>query len=318
MPTTIFTPNLALTSEGQAPDWVHLLPSGRFNTRDGRAFDNAEPDAVIATFRARAIDLPIDYEHQNDRPEARLSGPVPAAGRVKDLKRTADGIWGRVEWTARAREMIAKREYRYLSPVLKFLPGSGKVIMIKGAALVHSPALHLTALASEGADMADTTMPRQPDPAIIARIAAIVGLPADSDPQDILRAVMGELDIGREALASEAPDPARFVPIEVVRDLIADRGARIAASRKAEAQAKVEAAERAGHLTGGMRKWATALCEQDPEAFDAFLAASPAPYAHLLRPTSFAPLDRHQRHAQSPDADLIRSQLGLPEGALRD
>ncbi|MDF3907771.1 MULTISPECIES: phage protease [Paracoccus] len=59
------------------------MPLGRFAARDGRVFDNSGPDALIATFGARAVDVPIDYEHQNDRPEARLNGPVPAASWVK-------------------------------------------------------------------------------------------------------------------------------------------------------------------------------------------------------------------------------------------
>ncbi len=259
-----FAPDLALTAEGQAPEWVHLLPAGRFGARDGRIFDNADPDGLIATFRDRAVDLPIDYEHQNDRPEARLSGPVPAAGWIKELKRKADGIWGRIEWTARARELIVAREYRYLSPALKFLPKSGEIILLKGAALVHSPALHLTALASEENDMTDSAAHAQVDPALTARIAALVGLPADADPKDILTAILDSMGISREALAPEAPDPARFVPVEAVRDLLADRSARMTETRRADASAKVDAALREGHITPGMRHWATALCQQTP------------------------------------------------------
>ncbi|WP_164881742.1 phage protease [Paenirhodobacter populi] len=48
--------------------------------RDGRRFDLAEPDAVIEDFRKRGVDLTIDYEHQNDVPDAKRNGPVPAAG----------------------------------------------------------------------------------------------------------------------------------------------------------------------------------------------------------------------------------------------
>ena len=93
---------LALTAEGAVPEWVHLLPLGQVSSRDGRAFINDDPDSVIAKFRERAVDLPVDYEHQNDRPEARLNGPVPAAGWIKELQTRPDGIWGRVEWTPKA------------------------------------------------------------------------------------------------------------------------------------------------------------------------------------------------------------------------
>ena len=64
---------------GEAPAWVHLLPSGATTARDGRRFILAEPEAVIAAFEAGRIDLPVDYEHQADKPVNRANGPVPAA-----------------------------------------------------------------------------------------------------------------------------------------------------------------------------------------------------------------------------------------------
>ena len=116
--------------------------------RDGRTFDLANPDAVVQVFNAGGVDLPVDYEHQSERAEARNSGPVPAAGWIKSLQVRADGIWGRVDWTKRARDMIANREYRYLSPAILYNQPDRKIIRLKGAGLVHNPALHLTALLS--------------------------------------------------------------------------------------------------------------------------------------------------------------------------
>lgn len=101
---------------GAAPEWVHLFPDGQMTGRDGRAFDMADPAALGLAFQSAGIDLPVDYEHQNDRPEARLSGPVPAAGWIKELKMDAGGLWARVEWTAITRDLISNREYRFISP----------------------------------------------------------------------------------------------------------------------------------------------------------------------------------------------------------
>ncbi|MDF3607990.1 hypothetical protein PE067_18775 [Paracoccus sp. DMF-8] len=47
-----FATDLALTAEGQAPEWVHLLPLGRFVARDGRVFDNSDPDGLSAHGRS--------------------------------------------------------------------------------------------------------------------------------------------------------------------------------------------------------------------------------------------------------------------------
>ena len=95
-----------------APEWVHLLPSGNMTARDGRKWTLSDPAAGLQAFQAGGIDLPADFEHQNDNPEVRLKGPVPAAGWIKGLKTEVSGIWGRVEWTATAREMIRSKEDR--------------------------------------------------------------------------------------------------------------------------------------------------------------------------------------------------------------
>jgi phage I-like protein len=109
------TCDTALQGGAKAPDWVHLMPAGSFKARDGRSFSLDKPQAVLAAFREGGIDLPVDYEHANDNPEAKLRGPVRAAGWIKELRSDAGGLWGRVEWTAAAAEMIGKKEYRFIS-----------------------------------------------------------------------------------------------------------------------------------------------------------------------------------------------------------
>ncbi len=95
----------AFAPDGGAPSWVHLFPEGRMTGRDGRIFDLADPGALVLAFQSSGVDLAVDDEHQNDVPEAKLHGPVPAAGWIKELKADAGGLWGRVEWTATAAEM---------------------------------------------------------------------------------------------------------------------------------------------------------------------------------------------------------------------
>ena len=316
----------ALVPEGNAPEWVHLFPAGRMTGRDGRHFDLADPEAIIRDFQARAVDLPIDYEHQNDRPEAKLSGPVPAAGWIKELSAGETGLWARVEWTAPARAMIAKREYRYLSPSFAYHPHSKAILRLKGAGLVHNPNLELTALANEETNMPEISSPemaKAADPAMLARLAMIAGLPPDSDAESILRAIIELLGKApatpNTATAAELPDPARFVPIDAVQELLADRNAHIATLQEVEAKAKVERALKDGHITPAMRGWATALCAQDPSSFDAFLEKSPAPFAHFLRPVQLAPITTTgTASAASPEAEAICAQLGIETSALKE
>lgn len=162
-------------------------------------------------------------------------GPVPAAGWIKALKVAANGIWGEagqaaqaerrpaeraagtVAWTDRARALIAARENRYLSPVLVCGANDGRIIRLNGAGLVHTPNLHLTALAAEE----ETAMP--PDPrkseapdaaALLARLAQMLKLPPDARAEDIIAAF-------EKAMAT--PDPKRFAPAEAVQDMVRRR-----------------------------------------------------------------------------------------------
>lgn len=308
---------------GTVPEWIDLFPEGPTTGRDGRKFVLADPDAVIAAFQSGGIDLPVDYEHQNDRPEAKLSGPVPAAGWIKELRRDAGHLWGRVEWTATAAEMIRNREYRYVSPSFLYHPKTLDVVRLKGAGLVHNPNLHLTALASEAPPMPDPAAPPANDatPDVLTRVAEALGLPPDSPAEAVLRTFMAAL-LGKSApaaaTAQQQPDPARYVPIEALCELKAERDTWMQAHRQAEADEKVTRALREGHITPAMKGWATALCMQDPDSFDSFLAKSPAIYASLTRPLNLT-LSQGEpgaRGAASDAAAAVCAQLGLKPDAL--
>jgi phage I-like protein len=292
---------------GAAPEWVHLLPLGAMEGRDGRRFVLSDPGAVVAAFQAARVDLPIDYGHQNDLPP-REGGPVPAAGWIKALAVRADGLWGRVEWTARARELIAAREYRYLSPVLAYRPKDGRIVRLKGAGLVHNPNLHLTALAHQEDGMDDQ--------GVMARLAEALGLGADADADAILREVAALLK------ARDNPDPKRFAPVEALQEALRERNAQLATLGESRARAKVEAAIRDGHITPAMRGWATALCAADEASFDGFLAHSARPYAHLLAASHTRGRPPGEGGGEAaPEGSLAAAvcrQLGLAPGALRD
>ncbi len=324
-------------SPGGAPDWVHLFPDGRMTGRDGREFDLDDPAALVLAFQASGVDLPVDYEHQNDNPDARLKGPVPAAGWIKELRADDTGLWGRVEWTATARELIGNREYRYLSPSFLYYIKTGAIAKLKGAGLVHNPNLHLAALARQ-----DTAMPpdpmTNPKPAPSSAVPSLpgllhlLGLAPDAAPVAVLRAVLDLITggaAGAEAAAvmaelapSRVPDPARFVPVETVQAMLAERNLTLATMSEARATEKVGDAVRRGYLSPAMKPWAMALCRNDEASFDAFVQTSIPPFAHLLKPPADhmrAPPDFEHRPVIGSDAaEAICAQLGLPPGSLRE
>jgi len=84
------------------------------------------------------------------------------------------------------------------------------------------------------------------------------------------------------------------------------------------AQQKVEDAIKRGHISGGMRDWALALCRSDEASFDAFLDATPPAFAHLLTRSGTAAIPPQARPApDGSDAALaVCAQLGLKPEAL--
>ena len=133
---------------------VRILPAGVFQTKDGRParvtqgrvthwrLDATNAAAVIAAPRNGEQGFVIDYEHQTLN-KATNGHPAPAAGWFKGLEwRDGLGLFMvQIEWTERAREMIASGEYRYLSPVFGFDSQTGAVTYVHSVALTNDPAL---------------------------------------------------------------------------------------------------------------------------------------------------------------------------------
>lgn len=310
-----------LLPPGGAPEWVHLFPGdGRVTGRDGRAWDLVDPAGLVLAFQAGGIDLPIDYEHQNDRPEAKLNGPVPAAGWIKELRSDDTGVWGRVEWTATAAQMIGRREYRFLSPSFLHHPKTKQIVRLKGAGLVHNPNLYLTALANQEDAMlpkrtSDTVPPTppgsvQPDlAAFTTMIAELLGMPPETPQKELLAAL-------RKKLMSD-PDPAKFVPIGAVQEMLADRNLSLATAAESRAERKVSEALQSGYLSPAMKGWAHSLCMADEASFDKFIASSVPQFAHLLKPSHAYGLLPDTRRSESDElAAAICAQLGLKPDAL--
>lgn len=202
--------------------------------------------------------------------------------------------------------MVAARQYRYLSPVIYMTP-EGEVRRIRGASLVHHPALELLALSSER-------------PAL-ERIALAAGLERDADPEAIVAFCREAMTVremhgaaAERPVAETAPDPARYVPVEAVQELLRERADHAAWRSEAEAEVRVATAMDAGYLTPAMRPWAVALCRQDPASFDGFLASAAPAYAHLAQPLRHMPPpgSAEARRAATCDVEAaICRQLGL-------
>lgn len=161
--------------EGDAPEWVHLLPAGTFRGVDGRGpYVLHSPQAVI---QASKLPLPIDESHATDLAEPH-GGPAPARGWIVELQAREDGVWGRVDWTPTGRGLVVERAYRGISPVFTHARQGGRVVGLVRAALTNNPNLNqLTTLHTQEHSMD-----------FIAQLRTLHSLPAEADEAAVLQA----------------------------------------------------------------------------------------------------------------------------------
>lgn len=298
------TATLSVALPSTPPEWVQLLPLGTFSGRDGRGpwrvrGSAAAGQIVAASLAYAATTKPvIDYDHQTDIAVPK-GGTAPAAGWIAAMEVRSDGIWGRVEWTDRAQRAIASREFRYLSPVFDFDQKTGDIRRILRAGLTNSPALNLTALASTGAAMQD----------FLNQLARILALPDGADQAAILAAIGGLLD-GKKpdgtATASVMPDPSQYVPRGLYDSVATELASIRSAGNEERAMRKVDAAIHGGRVTPAQRDWAMALCCQDPQSFDRFIATAPQ-----IIPTGPSRLSGRPPSSTRGNAGLSEDQLAV-------
>lgn len=193
-----------------APDWIPLIPPGQLViARDGRTFI---PDhtTVIDNFNRTGMAVPLDWDHALDSWGV-SPGESKAAAWIDQLEVRDGALYGHVEvWTARGRESVESREYRYISPVIMF-DDDRRVVEVPRASLVNNPALVMPALlsrenpmnekllallASFGLDPSNATEAQlQEVQATFARGKAPVALPSLEShvPVEQYEAVVGEL-----------------------------------------------------------------------------------------------------------------------------
>ena len=283
---------------GKPPEWVHLIPSGRFQGRDGRGpYHLSDPEAVIASSRALQMDLPIDYDHALDFTP--LGTPKPAAGWILSLESRPDGIWGRVNWTPKAATAIQEREYRYLSPIFSYRRKTGEVISLERAGLTNAPNLVLKAIASRAIHQEGTMD-------LLKKLIEMLGMAADSDEKAVMGKIKGMMgdekkkatmaaqaarftelierakltaDASSEAVAqaiqAQSADPVKSVPADKYEELSTEFASFKADVLTERATAKVDGAVEAGRIQPSQREWALAYCTKDPEGFTNFLAKQP-------------------------------------------
>ena len=266
------------------PEEFLLLPKGKTEFEGGYyILDDKAMDRVIENFKKRGIDIVVDYEHQTIYGET-----APAAGWIKDLKKTPGGIVAKVEWTSKAKEFLKNKEYRYFSPVIN-LDSKRRVISLHSVALTNAPRTYRQVSLVAKNNFGKEAFVMNPE------ILKLLGLPEDASEKEVLSAIS---DLKQRA--EKEPEKEEVIPKEVLEALgleKADKSEVIASihALKQEAEAVkveefvalkkklaemtaeklVEEALEAGKILPAQKEWALKYAMNDEKGFKAFMEKAP-------------------------------------------
>ena len=297
--------------------WLQVTPAGHFTPADGREIkvpswhiNQAVASKVIERFHSTKNKRVIDYEHQTLRKEEN-GQPAPAAGWYTDLQwREGEGLFAKVQLTARAANYIAEGEYQYFSPVFLYHPTTGDVLDVQMGALTNAPAidgmqeLSLRAAASFGCF--DDSSEENPVNQLLLALIAALGLAENTTEEQAVAALSahttnlrkalglddkanGEALIaactGLKAKAAISVDPSQFVPVSAVAGMQADIAAltaRLGERDEKDLEGQITGALEDGRLHKSMEGWARDLGKSNRAALTAYLDTA-APIAALTR-----------------------------------
>lgn len=271
--TAIALLTLALTLGASAD--VHLLPAGEFTGRDGRPgngltwkLSDAQGQALAARLNARhaTVHFNLDYEHQAMLSE-KNGQPAPASGWASSFEwRTGKGLFAKdVQWTAKARQMIDDKEYKYISPVIAYNKVSGEVFGLINASLTNIPALELNPVAQEALAQLNARFPSSTPESttmneVLKALLASLGLNVSEETtkEQAVAAVtalkaqaaqVGSLTVEIAALKSTSPDPTKWVSLESFNQLNAQVAQLSATHAGREVDELISAARAQGKCT---------------------------------------------------------------------
>ena len=315
---------LALNFEAEIPSRITLIPPDKtIKGRDGREWKNPNPKQAALNSIARLSTLPIDENHATDL-AAPKGGAAPAFGWMKNLHADESGaICADVEWTERGREALAKKEYRFISPV--FLHNEkGEINCILRVALTNSPNLNLPALNSEQRE----NIFEEKKPMNKALLAAL-GLPETATEDEALAAAKS-LNASKAAASAQTDRTAVDLTAYAPRaDLNAMEARAVAAEKqlsdlnaaqlKRDAEAAVDEAIKSRKIAPASRAEYLALCSTQAglESFRKIAAATPAIISADAQAPEGAPPAAGSGTALNAEDVSVRKALGYSDEEIK-
>lgn len=252
-------------------DKTRLIPAGTFDAPRGSMrgggpwhLEEARARRIIQLAANRNTDIVVDYEHQTLLSE-KNGQPAPAAGWIAPatLEWRADGLYGRIQWTAAAKTAVAPGpdgeppEYRYLSPVFPYEADTGAVLDLLHLSLTNNPAISDGDAVLAAARRASTHSQQDEDlPVKREQLIKTLGLAADATDQQIdeglaaLKAKATEADEVRRSLElkddAKATDAVAALKQEIGKNAEPDMTKYVPKAVYDEAQQQVAALKQGG------------------------------------------------------------------------
>lgn len=329
---------------------VQLFPAGEFRAVDGRPTDApcwllnvTIAKALIAAAQDRKTPYCFDYEHQSLNTKAN-GKPAPAAGWFKTLEWVEGvGLFATdVEWTDTAKAMIEAKEYRFISPLFTYSK-DGAVSRLINSALTNTPALDgMDEILAAASQLFETE--GEPVDEILEQLRWMLNLPLSATADDVkaeLEKLIAKLTNGQgtaatsidlvaftasasqkdeqiaalstqvQTLTTQAPDPARFVPLATVEQLQTQLAALTSQIKGDQVTGLVTVALSDGRLNPAMEAWARDLGQKDLSSLKAYLdKAVPVAALSGLQTHNTPGLDKTRAPQMDADALAICNAFG--------
>jgi len=275
--------------DGQVPDEIQVIPYGvAIKTAKGEFTCDAESAAeVIAAFEAQKNQMVIDYEHQT------LAGTeAPAAGWITRLiNKGKDGIWAAVEWTAKAKQYLANKEYKYVSPVFLKRISDNKVVRLINVALTNQPNIDgMVPLVNKSGYFFQ--IENKEDKAMDKELLKMLGLSETATMQDVIVAINKLKEpvkivankcvltaLGLAETATEAEVTGTIMAMKQSHDQVGALTTELKAMKESlaakDAADAVAVAMKEGKITPAQKEWADEYAKRDLAGFKVFVAKAP-------------------------------------------
>lgn len=273
----------------QGTDEVKILPVGFVKSQKGDFIVDEESVKLMRkAFKDRQLDIVVDYEHQT------LEGvQAPAGGWIKDFYIKDNAVVAKVEWTEKAKEYIANKEYRYLSPVVLVRKQDHKAVILHSVALTNTPAIDGMYTIKNSLELED--IEGDEDMELLQQLIALLGLKEGATEEEVLTKLK-ELKTGNEVAGQEVVANKEVLKVldlkaeatqeEVLGKIMELKNPAGSADTqrlkeleekflRKEADEKVILAMKDGKITKAQEAWAREYALTAPKQFDAFVKDAP-------------------------------------------